>query len=120
MLKIIQNIKQFIKRMFSFKFVHPIIDEQIDHAINDKLKKRRLEQEDETVKYNDKLNSYLRTYFSKDYATPQEMAMAFALVNKQWQELCRSVNSKNKLINLNKNSFKDRVKLTLIEINKKK
>jgi len=111
--------KSFIK-LFSFKFVHPVVNEELAHAINDKLDKRRKSQEDETEKYNDVLNSYLRTYFSTTYQNNQEMSIAFDLTNKKWKELCRDVNGKNKLINIKKEAFQNRVKLTFNQLNENK
>ena len=113
---------QFIKRNISFskEFTHPVINEQLDHAIEDKLRKRRVSQIEETEKYTDILNSYLKTYFSKTYNNSDEMGVAYGLINKQWEELCRDVNSKNKLINIKKGAFKERVKLTIQKINETK
>lgn len=111
-----KKIKQFFKSLFSAKFIHPIVDEELDHAIHDKLRKRRQDQISETEKYNDILNTFLKTYFSKHYNNPQEMGIAFGIANKKWQKLCRDVNSTNKLINLKKESFTERVKLTINQI----
>lgn len=113
---------QFIKRNISFskKFVHPVVDEQLDHAINDKLNKRRILQIEETEKYGDILNTYLKTYFAKEYNNSDEMGVAYGIINKQWEDLCREVNGKNKLINIKKDAFKNRVKLTIQKINETK
>ena len=112
--------KQFVK-YFSFgKFVHPVVNEELAHAINDKLDKRRKDQEDETEKYNTVLNGYLRTYFSTTYQDNQEMSIAFDLTNKKWKELCKDVNRKNKLINIKKEAFQNRVKLTINQLNENK
>jgi len=113
---------QFIKKYLSFskEFVHPVINEQLDRAIEDKLRKRRVSQIEETEKYTEILNSYLKTYFSKTYNNTDEMAVAYGLINKQWEELCRNVNGTNKLINIKKGAFKERVKLTIQKINETK
>jgi hypothetical protein len=116
-----KKLKTFIGRFISFgKFVHPSVDEELKHAINDKLDKRRKEQDDEREKYNEVLNSYLRTYFSTPYLNNNEMSLAFDLTNKKWKELCKSVNRKNKLINIHKEAFSNRVKLTIEQLKKNK
>jgi hypothetical protein len=115
------KLKRFLGRFISFgKFVHPAVNEELKHAINDHLDKRRKEQEDEKEKFNEILNSYLRTYFSTPYLDNKEMSIAFELTNKKWKELCKSVNRKNKLINLQKESFSNRVKLTIEQLKKNK
>lgn len=110
----------WFKSLFSLHFVHPSANEELAHAINDKLDKRRREQEEQSEKYNDILNGYLRTYFSTTYKDNNEMSIAFDLTNKKWKELCKQVNKSNKLINIKKDAFADRVKLTLNELHKSK
>lgn len=111
---------KWFKSLFSWKFVHPAVNEELAHAINDKLDKRRKEQEEQQEKYNDILNGYLRTYFSTAYVDNKEMSIAFDLTNKKWKELCKQVNKSNKLINIKKEAFTERVKLTLAELHKSK
>lgn len=112
-------LKSFLN-LFSTKFIHPAVNEELAHAIHDKLNRRRKQQEEESQRYNDILNGYLRTYFSTSYADSKEMSIAFDLTNKKWKDLCKRVNRSNKLINIKKDAFSDRVKLTLDELYKSK
>jgi hypothetical protein len=120
MRKLFIAIKRFLKSVFSKQFIHPIIDQKLDMAIDDKLKRRAIEQEKLTDKYTQILNNYLKTYFSKTYATNSDMELAFTTTNREWKKLCREVNSKEKLINLKKEAFENQVKLVInqIKINK--
>lgn len=107
------KIKQWIKSLFSFRFVHPLINDKLSTAIDDKLSKRVRAQNDAVDHYNRILNMHLRTYFSKQYESPELMQAAFNFTNKEWHKLARDVNSTNKLINLDKEAFKKRVELTV-------
>ncbi|MES2592397.1 MAG: hypothetical protein V4608_10960 [Bacteroidota bacterium] len=113
----IQKIKKFLKTIFSARFTHPVVNEKLSTAIDDKLKKRVKEQGVEIDKNTLLLNSYLRTYFSKQYETPELMRHAFDVTNKEWQKHCRNINSTSKLINLDKEAFKKRVQLTIKTFN---
>lgn len=103
------------KKLFSFKFVHPLVNERVDHAITDKIKAHAKKQDKEASKYQDELNSIVRTYFSRPYETRLEMEVAFQECNRTWKKLCKEVNSTNKLINLNKSAFENQVKLVIKE-----
>ena len=114
-------MKKLLKKIsswFSFGFVHPILDDGIATELNNKLGDRRKKQVSETDKYNDILKSYLRTYFSATYVDSKEMSIAFDLTNRKWKELCKDVNRKNKLINIQKEAFANRVKLTIEQLKK--
>ncbi len=110
----------WFKSLFSFKFVHPVIDEPLQTAITDKLDARRKEQEAQTDKYNEILSSYLRTYFSTPYANNEEMSIAFDLTNQKWKQLCKDVNRTNRLINIKKEAFQNRVKMTIEQLKQNK
>lgn len=115
----INKLRQKIKGLFSKRFIHPIIDTQLSTAIDDKINRRKSEQQIQSDKYNDILNSYLRTYFSKTYDSQLDMMVAFKSVNKKWKTLCRDVNSTNPLINLKKDAFQNQVKLVVNKVNEK-
>lgn len=118
MKKIIDFFKKNVS--FNWRFVHPVIDTELDHAIDDKLKARRMKQAEEIEKHNDILNGYLRTYFSKRYADNQEMAIAFDLTNKKWKSYCKNINKSNKLVNLRNTMFEERVRLTINKLTEMK
>lgn len=111
------KIKRFFKSLFSKNFIHPEINKRINTAIDDKIAGRVKAQSKETEKHTAFLNSLLRTYFSKQYDSPEMMKVSFDLCNKEWQTLVRDINSKSKLINLNKHAFSNKVKLVIKNIN---
>jgi len=112
----IKNIRRIFKKWFSFKFKHPAVDETLNTAINDKIASRVKLQEAETKIHTDTLNSYLKTYFSKQYESPEMMKLAFDTTNKKWLNLVREVNGTSKLINLKKDAFKNQVELVIKKI----
>lgn len=109
-------ILQFFKWLMKGATPHTSINQKLDTALDDKLRKRREEQQVLIQEHNEVLNSFLRTYFSKQYISNKEMAFAFSVSDRQWKRYVREVNSTTKLINLNKNDFKHRVMKTLSEI----
>ena len=113
-------IKKLLKKLFSYKFIHPIVNERLSNAIDDKRNSRIKLQNEEIKKYNDILNGYLKTYFSKTYNSADDMSFTYKLINKEWKQLCVKVNSTNKLINLNKTSFEKQVKSVINKVNETK
>lgn len=109
----IKKIKRIFKILFSKRFVHPVVDERLSTAIDDKIEARKKAQENESAIYEAKLNEFVKTYFSKKYESVELMGVSFAETNRQWKKLCRDVNRRNKLINLNKNAFQNRVQLVI-------
>lgn len=103
----------FLKFIQRNNFVHPVLDETVNSAIDGKIKRTQKIQQELSDKYNTILNNYLLTYFSRKYANQSEMAIAFKATNKEWESLCRKVNSTEKLINLKKEAFKNNVKLVI-------
>lgn len=115
------KIWKWFKSLFSFgKFVHPVVNEELSNLITDELGKRRTKQVEETEKHNEVLNGYLRTYFSTHYNDTTEMALAFELSNKKWKRYCRDVNATSKLINVSKEAFSNRVKMTINQLKENK
>ena len=113
-------IFKFFKWLTSKARPHPIVNQKLDTAIDDKIKKRRIEQEKLIAEHNAILTSYAKTFFSKQYANNQEMAFAFVVADKQWRKHVREVNSTNKLINLGKEDFKKLVMKTFADIQQSK
>ncbi len=60
-------------------------------------------------KYNAIMNDYIHTFLSKQYSSIIEQQMAFDLINKDWKNLVRQVNSTEKLINLSKTAFEKQI-----------
>lgn len=116
----IRKIKDWLKKTFSAKFVHPIVIQKLDTALDDKIKRRAKDQDKEIEKQDEILAQYLKSYFGKQYKDQAEMSFAFGVVNKQWEKHCRNVNGTSRLIRLNKNAFKSKVKLVINNINEKK
>ena len=103
------KIKQFLKRIFSKRFIAPIINEKLATAIDDKIIRRRKDQEKKTQEHTDILNSFLKTYFSRKYNNSSDMLTAFNTCNKHWKKHCVLINSTEKLINLKKDAFEKNV-----------
>lgn len=104
-----KRISKYFKGWFSGGFVHPVLNEKLNTAIDDKINAVKNKQSELSQKHTDLLNSYLRTYFSKEYSSTEEMAIAFDVSNKAWKKHCRTINSTEKLINLNKDAFANQV-----------
>lgn len=102
-------IRKFIKwflSLFSAKFVSPEVNQKLASAVNDKLKKRQIEFEEAKQIHDKVLKDYIRTYFDREYESNQDMSLAFETINRKWKKYVKEVNSGNKIISLNKNSFK--------------
>lgn len=103
--------KRFIKILISFikKLFHKIeiipIDEKVDGIIDLKIAAHKKRASEESEFYQAKLKSLLNTYFSKKYATRAEMGIAYAIADKEWRKLVKTVNSTNKFVTLDKNAF---------------
>lgn len=108
-----KKFRSFLRRLFSKGFIHPALNEKLNTVIEDKINRVQKDQQVLIDKYSEFLNSYLRTYFSKQYDSQTQMAVAFNATNKEWQKLCRQVNSTEKLINIDKEAFKRQVKLVV-------
>lgn len=106
-------MKSFFKKLFSRKFIHPVVNEKLSNAIDDKIAARVRQQQDLTREHEIVLNDIIKTYFSKKYESVDTMKVAFDLSNNKWQKICREVNGKSKLINLNKNAFKNKVEIII-------
>ena len=114
--KILLKIKAFLKKHISFSkdFIHPVINENLSDAIDDKLTKRKVAQGIAIDIHTQTLNNYLHTYFSKlQGLTPQQAILAYDIANRNWRKYVRNINSTNKLINLNKDAFEIQVKKVL-------
>lgn len=114
--KILLKIKAFLKKHISFSkdFIHPVINENLSDAIDDKLTKRKVSQKITIDIHTQVLNSYLHTYFTKISTTDAGGAvLAYETANRSWQKYVRQINSNNKLINLNKKAFEQQVKKVL-------
>jgi len=109
----IKKLKSFFKKLFSKKFVHPVVNEKLSNAIDDKISKRIEKQNDLAKDYEIVLNGIVKTYVSKQYESVDTMKVAFDLSNKEWNKICKEVNGKSKLINLNKNAFKNKVEFVI-------
>lgn len=112
----ILKLRRLIKKWFSFKFKHPVVNQTLNTAIDDKIARRVKEQEAETKIHTDALNVILRTYFAKKYESPEMMKEGFDTCNKEWLTLVRKVNGTSKLINLKKDAFHNQVKLVIKKI----
>lgn len=108
-----RKIKAFFKRIFSTKFIAPIVNEKLATSIDDKITRKRKEQEKLTEFHTSILNSFVKTYLSKKYENKQEMQIAFETCNKQWKKHCAQINSKEKLISLKKTAFESQVKIVI-------
>lgn len=105
-------MKKWFAKIISFfrKNKLPEINKPLSTAIDDKLAKRKLAQDITKDIHTKVLNTYLVTYFKKEYKSVGEMQFAFGIANKKWQQYVREINSTNKLINLNKRAFQIKVK----------
>lgn len=112
----IKKIKSLLKNLFSFKFKHPAVNETLNTAIDDKIKRRIKEQEGETRIHTDALNVILRTYFAKKYESPEMMKVAFDTCNKEWRTYVRAINSTSTLMNINEDAFHAQVKTVIKKI----
>lgn len=106
----IKRFREWLRKLVNKRaFVHPALDKNVNTVIDDKIKRIHVKQERLTEKYNNILNGYLRTYFSKQYASQADMSIAYEATNKEWKSLVRKVNSTEKLINLKKDAFQNQV-----------
>jgi hypothetical protein len=110
----IKKLKELFRRFIQrISFVHPVLDRELSSTIDSKIKRVQNKQQELADKYNQILNNYLKTYFSKKYSSQSEMAVAYSAADKEWKKLCREVNSTEKLININKDAFSRQVKLVI-------
>ncbi len=106
----LKKFLKFLKKFFSAKFIHPIVDEKTNTAVDDKINAWRkqydkLTQENEVV-----LRNLIRTYFDKAYESDAEMEVAYGVCNKTWCRHVRLINSTSKIISLDKMSFENGAK----------
>lgn len=111
-----KSISSFFKGLFSKRFVHPIVNERLATAIDDKINRENKERQAKIEKHNEILNQYVRTYFSRRYSDNDEMQIAFDTINKDWKKHCRVINSTDKTINLKSNYFEQRVKTVITNL----
>ena len=105
-----QKIKALWRKIFKREFVHPVVNDKVNTAISDKLASVERERMAIIHKYDQELNSLLRTYFGREYPSQQDMALAFEVSNKEWLKIVRKANSTERLINLDKEAFKKQCK----------
>lgn len=101
-------LKKYIH--FSKNFIHPEIDNKLNTVVEDKIKSWRSEYEKKKEEHDQKLKSFLRTYFDREYASELDMQVAFDTINNQWKDYVREVNSTSKVITLSRTAFTDEVK----------
>lgn len=111
-----KSISNFFKRLFSKRFVHPIVNETLATAIDDKINRDNKQRQANIEKHNDLLNQYVRTYFSRRYDNNDDMQIAFDTLNRDWKKHCRLINSTDRTINLKSNAFEERVKVVITNL----
>lgn len=106
MLKLLKRFFRLIKLYLKKKIIIPIKPE-LDKAIENKIAARDKIVVQTAAFYEAELQSYLKTYFGKQYTSEAEMSIAYSACDRKWRNLVRQVNSSNKFINLNKDAFKN-------------
>jgi len=96
---------KWFKGLFSTRFISPIVNEQLNQAMDSKIKKWRKTYEQQKQKHDQVLADYLRTYFDKSYANELEQGVAFDAANRAWGKYCRDANSTSKHLTLSKDAF---------------
>lgn len=116
-----KKFKKWLKGVFSFSkdFIVPVVNEKLATAVDDKLKAHGKTMQKEMDKYTQVMADMLKTFFSRKYKSDMDSQLAFDTINREWKQLCRTVNGTNKNLNLNKNEFERQVKIVL-EKNKNK
>lgn len=114
----IKKIIKWFKSLFSAKFVSPEINKKLATAVDDKLNRRMQEFEILKQKHDKVLMDYVRTYFDKQYESKQDMALAYETINRNWKKYVREINSVNKIISLNKQSFERECQKFIVRIKK--
>lgn len=112
----IKSISNFFKGLFSKRFVHPIINERLATAVDDKINRENKERQARIEKHNEVLNQHVRTYFSRRYDNNDEMQIAFDTINRDWKKHCRLMNSTDRLLNLRSRAFEERVKTVITNL----
>lgn len=106
MKKLLKRFIKLIVAIFNKRSVIPFKPE-LDKAIENKIEAHEKIATDTIAFYEAVLQSYLKTYFGKQYTSQAEMAIAYSACDKKWRKLARKVNSTNKFITLNKDAFKN-------------
>lgn len=110
---------KWFKSLFSTKFIVPVVNERLSTAVDDKIKKRRIEFEKLKDENQQILRNYVRTYLDKEYTCEADMAFAYDTINRDWKKHVRLINSTSKVITLRKDGFEKEVKMLIANIKSK-
>lgn len=108
--------KKFVKwwkGLFSSNFIVPVVNEKLATAVDDKLAAHSKQTQKEKDKYTQVMADYLQTFFSRKYKSDMDSQLAFDTINREWKQLCRTVNSTNRNLSLDKKEFERQVKIVL-------
>lgn len=101
----LKKFAKWFKSLFSTKFITPVVNEKLNTAMEDKMKRWRNEYQKQKNSHDQTLADFLRTYFDRTYVSDSEMDVAYDVANRAWKKYCREVNSTSKYITLNKDAF---------------
>lgn len=108
-----KKIAKFVRGLFSRNFIVPAVNEKLATAVDDKIKAHSKKTEIEQAKYTKIMADHLATFFARKYTCDIDSQLAFDIINREWKQLVRQVNSTNRHLNLKKDEFERQVKIVL-------